>query len=104
RHQPGDEVMTRFSPLRGFLALCSLAIGAALPVHAQEPMPMKPSGAVEAVLSNDTKDFFETAASANMLELQASKLALERSNDKKVKDFASQMLKDHNQAGKDLTK
>ena len=38
--------MTRFSPLHGFLTVCSLAVGATLPAQAEEPM--KPSAASNA--------------------------------------------------------
>lgn len=63
---------------------------------------MQPSGAIQLMLDDDTKGFFETAASANQLEIDASKLALERATDPALKSFAQKMVKDHSKAGAEL--
>jgi putative membrane protein len=64
--------------------------------------PMKPSGAMEAVMSNSEKDFFESAASSNMFEVQASKLAQTKASDPKLKAFAEKMISDHTEASDKL--
>ncbi|HUR42202.1 MAG TPA: DUF4142 domain-containing protein [Verrucomicrobiae bacterium] len=63
---------------------------------------MKPSGAMQMLMDDDAKDFFETAASANMLEIDASKLALERATDPALKTYAQMMVKDHTKASGEL--
>lgn len=81
--------------------LACLAAGA--PQAALSAEPMKPSGAIEAVMSNDPSDFYESAASANQFEIDASKLALERSKDADIQAFAKTMVKDHTDAAQKLT-
>lgn len=80
--------------------LCMSASAMTLPALAAEPM--EPSGVAQVVMSSDPKDFFETAASANMFEIEASKLAAKRSQDAQVKAFAEMMIKDHTQASEKL--
>jgi putative membrane protein len=83
--------------LTGFAAVC----GGPQSVMAAEQM--KPSGAIEAVMSDDPSDFYESAASLNQLEIEASKLALERSTDADIKAYANTMVKDHTAASQKLT-
>lgn len=64
--------------------------------------PMQPSRAAQALMGDDAKDFFETAASANQFEIESSKLALERATDPALKSYAQKMVKDHEKAGEDL--
>lgn len=64
---------------------------------------MEPSGAAQALMSVDPDKFFESAGSANMFEVEASKLALERSQDPEVKKFAEMIVKDHTAAGTKLS-
>jgi putative membrane protein len=90
-----------------FLSACTLLAAAppsARGADASGAAPMQPSGAVERVLSEDPKDFYESAASANMLEIQAGKLARTKSGDADVKAFAETMIKDHTEAGQKLGK
>jgi putative membrane protein len=47
--------------------------------------------------------FVEKAARQGMTEVEASKLALQKSNNEDVKSFANHMIKDHTQANNDLT-
>lgn len=75
----------------------SLMIGAAMGAK-----PMEPSKTLEAVMSKDTQDFFESAASAGMFEIEASKLALQRATDPALKDFAKMMVADHTKASEEL--
>jgi putative membrane protein len=85
------------------LTTLAIVAAAAAPyaVHAADA-PMKPSGAIEAVMPNSDKAFFENAASANMFEIQSSKLALTKSSDPDVKAFAQKMITDHGEAGTKL--
>ena len=64
--------------------------------------PMQPSRVLQLMMSNDPKDFFETAASANMLEIESGKLASERGTDPKIKAYGQLMVKDHTQAAAEL--
>jgi len=86
------------------IALSGLVLAlAAGSVQAQTATePMKPSGIAQALMSNDEKTFFESAASANMLEIESSKLALTKATDPALKQFAQQMVDDHTQASQKL--
>jgi putative membrane protein len=86
------------------LSACALMAAAPPVVRSADNTPMEPSAAVEMMLSEDPKDFYESAASANMLEIEASKLAETKSSDPEVKAFAKMMMKDHTAAGQKLGK
>ena len=47
-------------------------------------------------------DFLKTAAASNLAEIEMAKLALKKSDDPKIKEFAEQMVKDHGEANKNL--
>lgn len=49
-------------------------------------------------LSAATASFLRTAASANLFEIESSRLALTRSQSERVKDFANRMVADHTRA------
>ena len=49
-------------------------------------------------LSAATASFLRTAASANLFEIESSRLALTRSPSGRVKDFANRMVADHTRA------
>jgi len=77
-------------------------IGMATAANAAEPM--KPSGVAQVMMSTDEKDFFETAASANLFEIEAGKLAQTKATDPMLKEFGAKMVKDHTEAsGKLMT-
>jgi putative membrane protein len=78
------------------IALCASA------AYAVEPM--QPSGAIEAVLSNSDKAFFENAASAGKFEIEAGKLAQTKASDPQVKSYAEKMISDHTEAADKLEK
>jgi putative membrane protein len=87
-------------------SLC-LAIGLALnggvATAADEPSaPMQPSAIGKMMMSASDKEFFPAAASAGMLEVESSKLALERSQNAEVKKFAETMVTDHTKAAEEL--
>ncbi|MGH8517167.1 MAG: DUF4142 domain-containing protein [Panacagrimonas sp.] len=86
------------------LSACILMAAAPPMARSADAAPMQPSGAVEMLLSEDPKDFYDSAASANMLEIEASKLAETKSSDAQVKRYAKMMVKDHTQAGQKLGK
>lgn len=75
----------------------------ATPVLHADDHAMQPSGAAQAVMSVDPDKFFEAAASANLFEVEASTLALERSQDPAIKKFAQMMVEDHTAAAKKLS-
>lgn len=63
---------------------------------------MQPSRAAQLLMDDDPRDFFETAASANLFEIESSQLALQRASDPALKAFAQRMVKDHEKAGREL--
>lgn len=83
-----------------YATMLALSLGCSAAAIAVEPM--KPSTATKVMLSDDTMEFLKTAASTNMLEIEASKLALERAVDPATKTFAQQMVADHAAAGEQL--
>lgn len=86
------------------LSACALMAAAPPMARSADAAPMQPSATIEMVLSEEPKDFYESAASANMLEIEAGKLAQTKSNDADVKAFAETMVKDHTAAGQKLGK
>lgn len=54
-------------------------------------------------LESSDRDFLENAAQAGHLEVEGSKLALEKSSNAQVKEFAQKMIDDHGKAGQKLT-
>ena len=53
-------------------------------------------------VSHMTKSFIENASAGGMFEIETSKLALTRSTNQKVKDFAQKMIDDHTKANDDM--
>lgn len=49
-----------------------------------------------------TQDFVRKASIASEFEIESSKLALEKSQDKDIKNFAQQMIDDHTKASENL--
>jgi len=58
--------------------------------------------AAQARLSKDDRKFMQKAAQGGMLEVEASKLAMERASSQQVKDFAKMLLDDHTAANAKL--
>lgn len=52
-----------------------------------------------AAAQTDPAQFAQMAASSNMFEVESSRLALEKAQDQKVRDFAQKMIDDHTRAG-----
>ena len=94
--------------MKRILSPFALAIALGLsPIANAEDAPreqdkMKPSRAVQLLLDDGNKDFFETAASANLFEIESSQLALQRATDPGLKAFARRMVSEHKQAGEEL--
>ncbi|MGN6280100.1 MAG: DUF4142 domain-containing protein [Sphingomonas sp.] len=53
------------------------------------------NNAAAATLPNDAATFMSTAAASDLFETQSSKLALDKSKNKDVRDFAQMMITDH---------
>lgn len=53
--------------------------------------------------ANTAASFVQKASIGNMFEIESSKLALDKSTNKEVHDFAERMLTDHGKAGENLT-
>src|SRR5215831_13264218 len=60
------------------------------------------AGTLSAELTTSTKGFVEGAASGDIYEIEASKIALMRSMSDDVKKFAQQMINDHTQTSNQL--
>lgn len=70
--------------MKRFLLAGALALATLVPATAQDMT---------------AQDLVIEAASANVFEIQSSEIALERSQDKAVQQFAQQMVADHQQVG-----
>jgi putative membrane protein len=88
----------------------ALTTAPALAQRANPPAPNSPaaSGAGAPTLSARTgqnlsaADFVKEAANSDMFEIQSSRLALNKTQDAKVRDFAQRMIQDHTQASEKL--
>ena len=70
------------------VALPFAAVSAIGQDAAPEPVPLQ--------------EFADKAASSNLLEIQSSELAIERSSDAEIVEFAEQMIVDHTAAGDEM--
>lgn len=59
---------------------------------------MTGSGAV----TEEEKDFMNKAAQSNMAEIQAAQMALQKTQNPQIKQFAQKMIDDHTKAGNEL--
>ena len=87
------------------LALCiACALGAPLYAFAQPtPAPgAADSSAAITKLNSEDRGFLTKAAESGYLEIEGSKLALEKSRDTQVKQFAQKMIDDHTALGRQL--
>lgn len=91
--------------LKALAILLMLSAFAAAHAQTSPPpaQPMQPSKAAELLMSNDDKTFMTKAASAGMYEVQAGQLALQKSSDPAIKNFAQRMVDDHTKANSELT-
>jgi putative membrane protein len=79
-----------------------IALGLCCTAGAGAQEPMKPSTAIKLLIDDDEQEFFKAAASSGMFEIEAAKLALERSQNDKIKQFAQKMIADHGKADAEL--
>lgn len=78
-----------------------LVIAAAAPSFAQS-LPEK-TGINQAMgIASKTQDFVTIAAQSDMLEIESSKLALQKSDSAKTKTFAQKMIDDHTATSTEL--
>jgi len=75
------------------MSAAALALATSLGAHAADASPK---------LSHEDKSFLKDAAEAGNAEVEASKVALEKSGNADVKAFAQQMVDDHGKAGTEL--
>jgi len=84
-----------------FASAALLALAAATPSFAQS-VPEK-TGVNQALgVASNTQDFVNLAAQSDMLEIQSSKLALQKSDSEKTKTFAQHMIDDHTKTSTEL--
>ena len=58
--------------------------------------------AASAATSDATENFVRTASAANHFEIVSSQLALQKSQDSKIRHFAQEMINDHTQIGEQM--
>lgn len=75
--------------------LASLAIGTALTA----PGLAQTAAEIEAKAATDPAAFAQVAGSANLFEIESSKLALEKAGNEEVRGFAQKIIDDHTAAG-----
>lgn len=99
--------MTKRSFRRNAVAVAVLA-GAALGssglAAAADAMPGADAGMMTAhkTPTKDDVEFFQKAALSGMTEIAAAKIAIAKSSDPEVKNFAQKMIKDHGKADAEL--
>jgi putative membrane protein len=86
-------VMTRITLAVALLALALPAMGLAQGSQSSGP-PAAPSP--------KTENFVDTAAVANTFEIQSSQIALKKTTNKQITDFAHLMINDHKRIGDEL--
>lgn len=88
------------------LGLMSIAVATALalPIASQAKQPAKPAAATSAgTLTKADQKIVADMAIANMAEVNAGKMAVEKSQSAEVKAFAQKMIDDHTKALDDVT-
>ena len=91
--------------LKTHMAACLVATALiAAPATAQTPTPLpaSPTPAAPAMRNVSKADFVNQAAMSGMFEVQSSELALNKSQDVRIRDFAQHMVQDHTQASEKL--
>ncbi len=84
-------------------ALAAAGAGMAMPAQAANRTTHKASSRTSAAVHQmSDRRFFRRAAIGNVFEIKSSQLAEDKSDNAEVKDFASRMIDDHQQAGDDL--
>lgn len=91
------------------ITLFTLATMAAVPAAAQDKMKEGDAGSragtgtsQKGEITKTTQKFVKEAASGNTLEVETSRLALQKSQNSDVKGFAQMMIDDHTKVGEDM--
>ncbi|TRM53439.1 DUF4142 domain-containing protein [Achromobacter sp. LC458] len=84
------------------LSVAALGVGTA--AVAQQTSPAAPATpmAADSKLDSKDRDFLENAAQSGHMEVEGSKLALQKSQNAEIKSFAQKMIDDHGKAGQKL--
>jgi putative membrane protein len=84
-----------------YLLATALASVPAMAQTTTAPAPNPPAGTTTPAKVN-AAEFVSQAATSGMFEIQSSELALSKSRDDRVRDFAQRMVKDHTEASHKL--
>jgi putative membrane protein len=88
--------------MRNLLLVSTAALLAAMTPAFGQSIPEK-TGVNQALgIAPKTEDFVMKAAQSDMLEIESSKLALQKSDSDKTKKFAEMMVKDHTETSTEL--
>lgn len=88
-HTRGRRPVGKFFRILGAIVLCTASAGLAMKAHAE-------------IVPGQDKSFMVKAAEAGNAEIAASKIALEKSSDADVKEFAQKMIDQHTSIGGEL--
>jgi len=92
KHMAACLIVTAFQAVPALAQTSSAPPGGAPAGSPQTP-------AASATAKTDASDFVNNAAKGNMFEIQSSQLALQKSQEARIRDFAQKMVHDHTQAG-----
>src|SRR5215204_5769686 len=89
--------------LKTYRAACLIATAlVAAPALAQTTPPPASSPPAATTMKVNAAEFVNKAANSDMFEVQSSQLALTKTQDSRLRDFAQRMVKDHTQASDKL--
>jgi len=94
----------KFTHAFATLLIATLPVAAVAQTTTTDTTTATESAATPMAPVTDATDFATKAASGNMFEIESSKLALARSVDAPVMEFAQKMVDDHSHAGDEMTK
>src|SRR4051795_4576810 len=89
--------------LKTYRAACLIATTlVTVPALAQTTPPPASSPPAATAMKVNAAEFVNKAANSDMFEVQSSQLALTKTQDNRLREFAQRMVKDHTQAGDKL--
>jgi putative membrane protein len=92
------QKLARWGVALAFLPLAACNPNMSTPMQSTVPMPQTmPS------VSAQDQSFVQQAASSDMFEIQSARLALQRSRNPRVREFAGRMIDDHTRSTQQLT-
>lgn len=83
-------------------AACAAMLACAAPLHAQQTNTDPVAATAEARVSSGDRELIRDIAQANLGEIDAGRLALEKSEDERIRKFAQLMIDDHAKALEEL--